>query len=774
MVQEIFEDSPFKIQISFHKLIESLEEIATSDVNYRAQYAKSLLNEIAKVPQLNSGIEDLSLIDANADLIKNLLSDLFPTALTNNEIKAVTIPFQNFTFNYTERFKKIINEAGVEFDNNFRDYDNNQFYIMSCCLILNEYYGQNFDFSSPLFYDIPDANGIIKHYRILYNADFIEIKPSKNILEISQEDIDFLIDNYDSIDAWKEKFPPASWIMKGFGIVQLFDATIESAVSILKSDLLKPDSEIENFTENSETIFRSIFKIPDLKVGFSLYNAEENTFGSTLNDARKIPSFILLDSDKENFNDCKNEFYKCFYDTVITKKSTFSISDINKFAKKSDNKSLASHLLNQNIKSFILAPIVKKRQLLGIIELVSEQKNALNSLNSNKLKLVLPYLVDSIDRYNIDFKNQIDAIVQKEYTAIHNSVYWKFKKEAQTFLQSSASSKDYSFKEIVFKDVYPLFGQIDVKGSSEHRNTTIKIDLKNQLETLLDIISKIKSTTNFMILEQREFELKSLLDQIEDNLKADTEQQIQKYINTEVHPVLKNTETDSEITELVDSYFSKIDEKTGMFYNERKKFDNTLYVINKKLAKVLDTKQLEAQQIFPHYYERFKTDGVEHNLYIGASIDPDKSYDEVYLNNLRLWQLQTLCEMELEHYKLKKDLPYSLEVASLILVFSSPITIRFRMDEKRFDVDGSYNARYEVVKKRIDKALIKDSEERITEQEKITIVYSHKNEKEEYLKYIKFLQFKNVLETEIEHFEIEDLQGVSGLRGIRVKVLNTI
>jgi hypothetical protein len=26
------------------------------------------------------------------------------------------------------------------------------------------------------------------------------------------------------------------------------------------------------------------------------------------------------------------------------------------------------------------------------------------------------------------------------------------------------------------------------------------------------------------------------------------------------------------------------------------------------------------------------------------------------------------------------------------------------MDEKRFDVDGTYNARYEVVKKRIDKA----------------------------------------------------------------------
>jgi hypothetical protein len=92
------------------------------------------------------------------------------------------------------------------------------------------------------------------------------------------------------------------------------------------------------------------------------------------------------------------------------------------------------------------------------------------------------------------------------------------------------------------------------------------------------------------------------------------------------------------------------------------------------------------------------------------------------------------------------------------------------MDEKRFDVDGSYNARYEVVKKRIDKAFIKGTKERITEKEKITIVYSHDIEEKEYLNYIKYLQFKAILEPSIEQFEIEDLQGVSGLKGIRVKV----
>jgi hypothetical protein len=95
------------------------------------------------------------------------------------------------------------------------------------------------------------------------------------------------------------------------------------------------------------------------------------------------------------------------------------------------------------------------------------------------------------------------------------------------------------------------------------------------------------------------------------------------------------------------------------------------------------------------------------------------------------------------------------------------------MDEKRFDVDGTYNARYEVVKKRIDKANIKGTKERITQKRK-SIVYSHNYEETEYLKYIKFLQFKGILEPTIEQFDVEELQGVSGLKAIRIKVSNIV
>ena len=159
MDYHLFKESPFKTLISFHKLIEALEKIADTNVDYRSNYAKALLKEIEPFPEFRTGIENLNLIPENETLINYLLADLFPTALTQNEIKAVTIPFQNFTFNYSERFKKILENAGRTFDMTIRDFDQNQFYIMNCILILNSFYNQHFDFNRPLFYDIPDANG---------------------------------------------------------------------------------------------------------------------------------------------------------------------------------------------------------------------------------------------------------------------------------------------------------------------------------------------------------------------------------------------------------------------------------------------------------------------------------------------------------------------------------------------------------------------------------------------------------------------------------------
>ena len=176
------------------------------------------------------------------------------------------------------------------------------------------------------------------------------------------------------------------------------------------------------------------------------------------------------------------------------------------------------------------------------------------------------------------------------------------------------------------------------------------------------------------------------------------------------------------------------------------------------------------QQSFPCYFEKYRTDGVEYTIYIGQSIAHEKKFDNLYLRNLRLWQLSSMAHIAKLTHKLNPKLKVPLETTQLILMHSSPITISFRSDERRFDVEGAYNIRYEIIKKRIDKVHVKDTGERLTQPGSIAMVYSYVREMEELKKYITFLQSKNILEPEIEELELEELQGVSGLKALRVKV----
>jgi hypothetical protein len=85
-------------------------------------------------------------------------------------------------------------------------------------------------------------------------------------------------------------------------------------------------------------------------------------------------------------------------------------------------------------------------------------------------------------------------------------------------------------------------------------------------------------------------------------------------------------------------------------------------------------------------------------------------------------------------------------------------------------VDGAYNIRYEIVKKRIDKVRIRETNERLTQPGKIAIVYTQSRDAAEYTEYIEFLQNKNLLKPGIEQHDLEELQGVVGLKALRVDI----
>ena len=198
--------------------------------------------------------------------------------------------------------------------------------------------------------------------------------------------------------------------------------------------------------------------------------------------------------------------------------------------------------------------------------------------------------------------------------------------------------------------------------------------------------------------------------------------------------------------------------------------EESLMRINDEVGEILDREQIKAQLVFPHYFEKYRTDGVEYNAYIGQSLVKDLVYDEIYLKNIRLWQLLTMVNVARKIRHIQPELKTKLDITQLILVQSSPLSIAFRQDEKKFDVAGAYNIRYEITKKRIDKSVVKGSRERVTQVGKIAIIYSLADEIDEYKGYIDYLIAQGYVKNNIEYLELEDLQGASGLRALRIEV----
>ncbi|WP_394906195.1 GAF domain-containing protein [uncultured Mesonia sp.] len=768
--QKTKEDFPFSIQVGFKKVIDAYKNrLKTEKKPLAKKYLKELLEYIEDFPELETGIDDLERLSKFEQPIITLLDDLFPDLLTENEIKAAAVPKTDIFLAISSRFERILKEAGKNFELTPRNFDKQLDYVSGCVLILNSFYNYKIDFSRPIYYDIPNKEGIIKTYRLSVNADFIQFHKTDSAPKITDADVDELLLNPDDLKIWKEKFPPNSYIFKGFTLLNLTDITIDDGISDLKSELLNkklPESTMASLIE----IFRSIFKIPDLQIGFTLYDQANNKFVKMSQDKSSyINSFIL---DQDDCVNCPKALCQQGIDQLIEKKENFVIANVEQYATKTQHNLLAENLLAKGIKSSIFAPVARGNDLMGVLELGSLRKNELNRINASKLDDILPYIVMAVERNKAEFENRIKAVIQSECTSIHPSVLWVFEQEAERYINDLEQDGIASFRDIGFKDIYPLYGQIDIVGSSDERNRAIQKDLLSQLQIITKLVEKAFEIESIPIYEQIIFRINEFKKELKENLNASSEQRIMNFIYDELDPLIEHIyNNEKSLRSEIDVYKEDLNSQSGVIYNHRKNYDDTVQRINRSLSRYLDRQQQEAQKMYPHYFERYKTDGVEHNMYIGAAMVNNRPFHKVYLYNLRLWQLQTMCEMENKFYSIQEDLPLKLDAASLILVFSSTLSIKYRMDEKKFDVDGTYNARYEIIKKRIDKAFIKNTEERITQKGKIAIIYSQKTDELEYLRYINYLQKKDYLGEEIEKLELEDVQGVIGLKALRVRVL---
>jgi hypothetical protein len=428
-------------------------------------------------------------------------------------------------------------------------------------------------------------------------------------------------------------------------------------------------------------------------------------------------------------------------------------------------------MVSSGMRGFLCAPLHYQDRVIGTLDLDSPQPGDLDASHLPKLHEVLPLFAMAVQRSMEELNARIQTQIKERFTAIHPVVEWRFRKAVLDGLERAGDPAAAELEPIVFEQVHPLYALSDIRGSSTQRALAIQADLLTQLRLAGEVVEAAYQARRLPALDQLRYRIEQHAEQIREHLAAGDEVGIVTFVRTEVETLLERLASfGAAVADRVAAYRDGLDPQLGAVYRQRKIFEQSVTRLTEAISGYLEMEEQAAQSIFPHYFEKQKTDGVDHQIYVGGSLVEHEDFDPLYLKSLRLWQLMVVCGIAARADRLAGELPLPLQATHLVLVQHAPLSIRFRFDEKRFDVDGAYDIRYEIVKKRIDKALIKGSTERVTQPGRIAIVYGQPAEAQEYRGYLEYLRHLGYIGGEVEELELEELQGVHGLRALRVTV----
>jgi hypothetical protein len=759
---------PFQSVLSFRMLIDYWKE--SPNVQSVPGVADGITQYLNNAPELNGPITDFSVLEKHRSFVNFLLAAVMPPANAETEIAAAILPFEFKPIHTTKAFDRILDfNKGIETQIK-TNLPGDQMVIgktvQACLLILEKFYETETKIDKPILFTVKDkVSGLDRVYKVEINHRFCEIVPKGELPIIDNSIIKYLTEKIYDVDLWLQYIKPELFEFRGFIVMRLTDVTVEEMLSSIKYDLLEKDAVVRNesFTLIQQKL-RSIFNIPEARLGIAYFDTNNNLIlnGESTECWRSLA--------ENNQGPC-DSYNGSVYERSWSEKRYITIENLEDYPFKTK---IEETLLENGIKNILLAPLQDGDDIIGMLEIATSTPGQLNAISSTKVENVLPMFTAAVKRVKEEMSNEIQAIIQEECTTIHPSVKWRFTQAGINMINKKRRGEKAAFEEIVFKDVYPLFGMADVRNSSTERNLAIQRDLQFNLKLAKDLLGKIVASKKLPLLEEVMYKIDEHVARINNGLASGDESNVLEFLKHEVNPLVDHFAGQEEFQKIIARYRNNLDPVFGVVYKRRKAFEESLGLINKTITGYLDEAQVAAQKMFPHYFEKYQTDGVEFTMYVGSSLVQNQKFDTFYLKNFRLWQLMVMVEIDKKISHLRPKLKNDLDITQLILAQEQPISIRFRPDEKQFDVDGAYDIRYEIVKKRIDKAHIKNSTERLTQPGKIAVVYNQAKAADEYRRYFEYLASRKLIAPQVEELELEELPGANGLRALRVQVLRDL
>lgn len=731
-------------------------------------------------PQLLEPLDTLDGLEGYKEFLDVLFRPVFPREEWTKDLIAICAPFSNVPWLIASKPYVELHTANYVMDNmdsgpGQTPFDSRLLYTYKA--VLSRFYNLDLKLEQPIVASCLDKeSGLTRYYKLTGDTRFVEIENLGELPDITDMEINNLLDQTFDPDAWAKVLPIDQFLFKGISILRMVDVTSEEATNRLQYTLLhKGEGDEWEWLKSIERELRNVFRLPDLRLGIATIqgNGELN-----FNSARPLWNSLFL---RQMEGDLSVFLKGSFYEEALAEGNMIIVEDLRELQEK-DAAPVVRAMIEAGYFNMFLVPLKNEERITGLLEMLNPEPTALNGLSSFKVNQIKPIFANALKRHAEEFENRVEAVMLEEFTAIHPKIQWKFRDAAISIIENRQG--DGTYESIVFHNLIPFYSSLDIRESSTKRNMTILHDLMDNLKAARRVLDAGHNLLSMAILEELDYQVSEVLQRMTGDNAAPDAQEIKEFVRTRVNPVIRSLKNQSPaLDEVVTTYENQLDDESQVFVNHRLAYEQALALINRSMISYIQQQEDALLGNYPCYIDTYQTDGLEYNIYVGQEVAPELKFDPLIVDELRLLQLGWTLEImglvdtlqprihELLHC-LESDSHGSgcLEIAPLILAYGDMLTLKFRMSEKRLDVDGSYNVRYEIIKKRIDKALIKGTGERLTQPGHIAIIYSREEDCQAYIQHLKYLTATKGLQSSWETFELASMPGAEGLRALRVKV----
>lgn len=354
-----------KTRVSLEPLLEFWEKNLTDDCEHMKDLFRHIEARLDETPALRGDIEDMGILNEHYDIIRPLMSAVFPAATFQNEIAGALAPCTFAPFFVSPEFQRIF----IDNDNFINtlvappsktEIANKRLKIYQ--LVLERIYGltcrrlKSVDIKA-----LPDSTtGLTRYYGITADFQFIRIRPLAPPPALTEAEKQHILDNFTKLEILREYIDLSQYEFSGFTLVRAMDVTETQVISDLERDLIDHHSIFSSEGIGLlEKRLRTLFQNPNLFMGI----------GAVRGDQVMI---IKSDCGATNclFSNSKHMPISDLEGTIWTRaalgKKMVKIGDL---AQKKDILPAEEQAVSAGIRSIIISPLTYQGNAMGILEI---------------------------------------------------------------------------------------------------------------------------------------------------------------------------------------------------------------------------------------------------------------------------------------------------------------------------------------------------------------------------------------------------------------------